>query len=59
MTWWDRTEGPCRQAIEDSGMSAQQIGDVILVGGMTRMPAVQEKVNAIFGKETQQKRQSR
>ena len=47
----DRTEGPCRQAIEDSGMSAQQIGDVILVGGMTRMPAVQEKVNAIFGKE--------
>ena len=46
-----RTEGPCLQAISDSGLSASAIDDVILVGGMTRMPAVQEKVEAIFGKE--------
>ena len=47
----DRTEGPCRQAISDAGISADRIHDVILVGGMTRMPAVQEKVQSIFGKE--------
>ena len=47
----DRTEGPCRQAISDAGVSADRINDVILVGGMTRMPAVQEKVQSIFGKE--------
>jgi len=47
----DRTEGPCRQAIEDSGISADSIDEVVLVGGMTRMPAVQEKVKGIFGKE--------
>ena len=46
-----RTEGPCLQAISDSGFSAGGIDDVILVGGMTRMPAVQEKVEAIFGKK--------
>ncbi|CAI8053722.1 Chaperone protein DnaK [Geodia barretti] len=47
----DRTEGPCRQAITDAGVSAGSINDVILVGGMTRMPAVQAKVQQIFGKE--------
>ncbi len=47
----DRTEGPCRQALQDAGFSAGQIDEVILVGGMTRMPAVQERVKKIFGKE--------
>ncbi len=47
----DRTEGPCRQAISDAGIAASSINDVILVGGMTRMPAVQSKVQQIFGKE--------
>ncbi|CAI8013031.1 Chaperone protein DnaK [Geodia barretti] len=47
----DQTATPCRQAITDSGLSASEIDEVILVGGMTRMPAVQEKVKAIFGKE--------
>ena len=47
----DRTEGPCRQAISDAGIAAGSINDVILVGGMTRMPAVQAKVQQIFGKE--------
>lgn len=46
-----RLEDPCRTAIKDAGVSASQIGDVILVGGMTRMPAVQAKVKEIFGKE--------
>ena len=47
----DRTEGPCRQALEDAGFTAGEIKEVILVGGMTRMPAVQERVKKIFGKE--------
>jgi molecular chaperone DnaK len=47
----DRTEGPCRQALKDSGLSASDINEVILVGGMTRMPAVQERVKKIFGKD--------
>jgi molecular chaperone DnaK len=47
----DKTEDPCRQAITDSGMTASEIDVVILVGGMTRTPAIQEKVKAIFGKE--------
>ncbi|MDA0264618.1 MAG: molecular chaperone DnaK [Chloroflexi bacterium] len=46
-----RTEGPCRQALTDSGLSAESIDEVLLVGGMTRMPAVQEKVKQLFGKE--------
>jgi molecular chaperone DnaK len=47
----DKTEGPCRQALKDAGLSASDIHEVILVGGMTRMPAVQERVKKIFGKE--------
>jgi molecular chaperone DnaK len=47
----DKTEGPCRQALDDAGLTPQQIDEVILVGGMTRMPAVQRKVSDIFGKE--------
>jgi molecular chaperone DnaK len=47
----DRTEGPCRQALKDAGLTAGDINEVILVGGMTRMPAVQERVKKIFGKD--------
>jgi molecular chaperone DnaK len=47
----DRTEGPCRQALKDAGLSPSDINEVILVGGMIRMPAVQERVRKIFGKE--------
>jgi molecular chaperone DnaK len=47
----DRTEGPCRQALKDAGLAPSDINEVILVGGMTRMPAVQERVKKIFGKE--------
>jgi molecular chaperone DnaK len=47
----DRMEGPCRQAMKDAGLSAGDIQEVILVGGMTRMPAVQERVKKIFGKD--------
>lgn len=47
----ERVVGPCRTAIKDAGLSASDIDEVILVGGMTRMPKVQEKVKEIFGKE--------
>ncbi len=47
----ERTIGPCRTAIKDAGVSVSDINDVILVGGMTRMPKVQEKVKELFGKE--------
>ncbi len=47
----ERTLEPCMKALKDSGISKDAIDDVILVGGMTRMPAVQEKVKAIFGAE--------
>jgi molecular chaperone DnaK len=47
----DRTEGPCRLALKDSGLAPSDIHEVILVGGMTRMPAVQERVKKIFGKD--------
>lgn len=43
--------GPCETALKDAGISKDEISDVILVGGMTRMPAVQEYVKTIFGKE--------
>jgi molecular chaperone DnaK len=47
----DRLDGPCRTAITDAKLSTQQIDEVVLVGGMIRMPAVQERVKKIFGKE--------
>ena len=47
----DRTAAPCEKALKDAGLKASDIDAVILVGGMTRMPAVQEKVQKIFGKE--------
>jgi molecular chaperone DnaK len=46
-----KLEGPCRTALKDAGLSANEIHEVILVGGMTRMPAVQEKVKRLFNKE--------
>jgi molecular chaperone DnaK len=47
----DRTIDPCRVALEDAGLSTSDISDVILVGGQTRMPKVQETVQQFFGKE--------
>jgi molecular chaperone DnaK len=47
----ERTIEPCRIAIKDAGVKLSDVGDVILVGGMTRMPKVQEKVKEFFGKE--------
>ncbi|GAB2462788.1 molecular chaperone DnaK [Comamonas humi] len=47
----ERTIAPCRTAIKDAGISVSDIDDVILVGGMSRMPKVQEKVKEFFGKE--------
>jgi molecular chaperone DnaK len=47
----DRTEGPCRQALGDAGLTPGDVDEIILVGGMTRMPAVQERVKRIFNKE--------
>ena len=47
----EKTIEPCRIALKDAGLSVSDIDDVILVGGMTRMPAVQEKVKAFFGKD--------
>jgi molecular chaperone DnaK len=47
----ERTIAPIRTALKDAGVSASDIHDVILVGGMTRMPKVQEKVKELFGKE--------
>src|SRR5450432_1723399 len=47
----ERTIEPCRIAIKDAGVKLSEVGDVILVGGMTRMPKVQEKVKEFFGKE--------
>ncbi len=46
-----RTIAPCKQALQDAGLSASDINDVILVGGQTRMPKVQEVVQGFFGKE--------
>ena len=46
-----RTIEPCRKALKDAGVSAAEIDEVVLVGGMTRMPKVQEQVKTFFGKE--------
>ena len=47
----DKLEEPCRTCMKDAGLSSREIHEVILVGGMTRMPSVQERVRRIFGKE--------
>ncbi len=47
----DRTLGPCKTALKDAGLSASEIDDIILVGGQTRMPKVQEAVQKLFGQE--------
>jgi molecular chaperone DnaK len=47
----DRTKGPVQQALKDAGLSASDINEVVLVGGQTRMPAVQEMVKQVFGKD--------
>ncbi|HNY50627.1 MAG TPA: molecular chaperone DnaK [Smithella sp.] len=47
----NKVVGPCQTALKDAGMSPKDIDEVILVGGMTRMPRVQQKVKEIFGKE--------
>jgi molecular chaperone DnaK len=47
----ERTKAPCLKALKDAGLTKDDIAEAILVGGMTRMPAVQEMVRAIFGKE--------
>jgi molecular chaperone DnaK len=47
----DKLEGPCRTALKDAGLSPGDINEVILVGGMTRMPAVQERVKSLFGRD--------
>lgn len=47
----EKVVGPCETALKDAGLNASDINQVILVGGMTRMPAVQQKVKGIFGKE--------
>ena len=50
----ERSIGPCRQALQDSEIEANGVDEVILVGGMTRMPAVQKAVEDLFGKEAHQ-----
>jgi molecular chaperone DnaK len=47
----EKTIGPCQQALDDAGMKSAQIDEVVLVGGQTRMPLVQEKVKQFFGRE--------
>lgn len=47
----EKADKPCKNAMKDAGVDAKDIEEIILVGGMTRMPAVQEKVKEIFGKE--------
>jgi molecular chaperone DnaK len=47
----NKLEGPCRTALKDANLSPKEIDEVILVGGMTRMPAVQDRVKKIFGKD--------
>ncbi len=46
-----RTLGPCKQALKDAGLTAAEINEVVLVGGMTRMPAIQDAVKNFFGRD--------
>jgi len=48
----ERTKIPCEKALKDAGLKKDQINEVILVGGMTRMPAVQEMVKNLFGRDS-------
>ena len=48
----DRSFGPCRQALKDAGLKASEIDEVVMVGGQTRMPIIQRKVEEFFGKES-------
>jgi len=50
----EKTAEPCEKALKDAGLSASDINEIVLVGGMTRMPAVIEKVKKIFGKDPKQ-----
>ena len=50
----ERTVVPCRQALQDAGIAASAVNEIILVGGMTRMPAVQKSVQTLFGREAHQ-----
>ncbi len=50
----DKTEGPVKEALKDAKLTAKDINEIVLVGGMTRMPAVVEKVKSVFGKEPMQ-----
>jgi molecular chaperone DnaK len=50
----DRTSAPCKQAMTDAGLTNEQINEVVLVGGMTRMPAVVEKVKNLFNRDPHQ-----
>ena len=47
----ERTKGPVQQALKDASISARDIDEVVLVGGQTRMPAIQQMVKDLFGKE--------
>ncbi len=47
----EKSLDPCKQALEDAGLTSSDINEVILVGGSTRMPLVQQKVKEFFGKE--------
>ncbi|MBL76513.1 MAG: molecular chaperone DnaK [Chloroflexi bacterium] len=47
----NRTTGPCQQALKDAGLSTSDVAEVVLVGGMTRMPSVIEQAKSLFGKE--------
>ena len=47
----ERTVGPCQQALSDAGLSLSEVNEVVLVGGSTRMPKVQDKVGALFGRD--------
>jgi len=50
----EKTISPCKQSLKDAGISANKIDEVVLVGGMTRMPAIQEKIQNLFAKEAHQ-----